>query len=492
MGKCPKNVKPTLMTLIGDAPWREAVTYRDTWPHEYVMVKKDHQRELFEAVRARMCAGEGLQGRFFRFTTTYLFVGDYKYWFMTPHDRIELDATEDDFVLNRARLYRDRRDFLIQPGDTGQPNDYPGPPQRVTHSRKEEIAAGDSTGHETSDLTDRCHGTLVGLAVGNLMGIRQEGKPRWLLRQWYPEGIREIEASSGYPDDDDLAQAVILAEASLAAETLDVEDLVRRFWIWGEENGLGMGNLTKEVLTRFGGARPQRAQGRGAKPRDPTGHSALDSAREVWENSGSKAAGNGAVMRCAPVAILWIYDETELVRNTVTSAISTHYDPRCVWSSVLVNLALARLLNGAEVDGTVIPRARSAFETIGAALAPFGSANNTADVPSDVLEAFRSVPGPDLGAMRLDGHRMGYTLKAMQVALWCAREATDFEEALVAVVSAGGDTDTNGAVAGAVLGARFGNGAIPSRWRERVATLRAGRVPMEEWADRLLAAAAKQ
>ena len=45
-------------------------------------------------------------------------------------------------------------------------------------------------------------------------------------------------------------------------KTLDVEDLARRFWVWGEENGLGMGNLTGEVLARFGGARPQRARGK--------------------------------------------------------------------------------------------------------------------------------------------------------------------------------------------------------------------------------------
>ena len=112
-----------------------------------------------------------------------------------------------------------------------------------------------------------------------------------------------------------------------------------------------------------------------------------------------------------------------------------------------------------------------------------GSMEDTADAPSDILEGIRSTSGPDLGAMRLDGCDMGYTLKAMQVALWCAWEAK---------VSAGGDTDTNGAVAGAVLGARFGSGAIPSRWKERVATLRAGRVPMEDWADLVLAAATKQ
>ena len=87
----------------------------------------------------------------------------------------------------------------------------------------------------------------------------------------------------------------------------------------------------------------------------------------------------------------------------------------------------------------------------------------------------------------LDDVDMGYTLKAMQVALWCAVQASDFEESLVAVVSAGGDTDTNGAVAGAVLGARFGLNAIPSRWRERLAEVRQGREPLEALADLLMA-----
>ena len=50
----------------------------------------------------------------------------------------------------------------------------------------------------------------------------------------------------------------------------------------------------------------------------------------------------------------------------------------------------------------------------------------------------------------------------------------------------GSDTDTNGAVAGAVLGARFGSRAIPPRWRSAVARLRPGRRSMEAWADRLL------
>ena len=118
-------MSPTLMELIEQAPWREAVTYRDTWPHEYVLLLKDEQRELMGMVRDRMKAGEGLVGRFFHITPTYLFIGDYKYWFMTHHDVIDLDQEETEHVWNRVLLYCDRRDFVIQPGETGRREDYP-------------------------------------------------------------------------------------------------------------------------------------------------------------------------------------------------------------------------------------------------------------------------------------------------------------------------------------------------------------------------------
>ena len=219
-------------------------------------------------------------------------------------------------------------------------------------------------------VQDRCRGAMIGLAAGNLLGVPAEGWPRGAIRRRYPDGVREIETGPEQPDDDDLAQALILAAACLEGESLDAEDLGRRFWEWAEENGLGIGLLTADVLRRYGGAAPRVGQGRGVTAREPAGCSALEAARTAWEESGRQAAGNGAVMRCAPLAIRWMDDDTALVRNTV--------------------------------------------------------------------------------------------------------------------VSAGGDTDTNGAVAGAVLGARFGCRAIPPRWRGAVARLRPGRQPMETWADRLL------
>lgn len=114
-----------LTELIANAPWREAVTYRDTWPHEYVLLQKDSQRELLEAVCERLRNGEGVPCRFFAMRNQYLFIGDYKYWLMVPPDQVDWDNEE---VLNRARLYRDRRDFVIQEGDSGMRGDYPSAP----------------------------------------------------------------------------------------------------------------------------------------------------------------------------------------------------------------------------------------------------------------------------------------------------------------------------------------------------------------------------
>ena len=98
-----------------------------------MLSEKDGQQELLEAIRDRFRAGEGVAGRFFRMNNTYLFVGEHKYWLMTNFNDIDPYNGERNYVINRARLYKDRRDFIIQPGDTGKPEDYPtNPPhQRI-------------------------------------------------------------------------------------------------------------------------------------------------------------------------------------------------------------------------------------------------------------------------------------------------------------------------------------------------------------------------
>jgi ADP-ribosyl-[dinitrogen reductase] hydrolase len=284
-------------------------------------------------------------------------------------------------------------------------------------------------------VRDRYRGALLGLAVGNALGLPVESWPSERIRRQYPKGVREIDPlETTLPWDDDLAQAVILAEAILEHDTLRNEDLAARLVEWYESNGRGMGAQTRAVLN---------ALHHGMLP--------SEAARLVWQADGGQPAGNGAVMRCPPVAMRWPRDRKKLFEETENSSRVTHHDPRCGWSAYAVNLAVAAALSGSIAS----------IESIADTLEGEGVG------PHTVLAA-REAAGKTLERLRLDGRAMGFTLKAMQVGLWCLEHAEDFEESLVLVIHAGGDTDTNGAVAGAILGAWHGASAIPERWTRSI------------------------
>ena len=77
---------PTLTGLIAGAPWREAVMYRHTWPHQYVLNRKDNQQELLDAICKHFRTGAGVACCFFRMENIYLFVGEY--WLTTDFEDI--------------------------------------------------------------------------------------------------------------------------------------------------------------------------------------------------------------------------------------------------------------------------------------------------------------------------------------------------------------------------------------------------------------------
>jgi len=244
--------------------------------------------------------------------------------------------------------------------------------------------------------------------------------------------VNELERAR--PWDDDVAQTIILAEGLRSSGLLDIATLERELVRWQHENGRGIGSLTAEVI---------RAMRNASSPGE--------AAQQVWERGGRRAAGNGAVMRCAPVGLRWRRSPSDLIAQTRRSTVVTHYDPRCEWSAVALNAALARALADTPTD-----------------LAALAAALDAAEAPAEVGAAVRAVPGCTLDDLALDGPSMGYTLKAMQVGLWCLEQPPDFEDVLVAVIHAGGDTDTNGAVAGAIMGSRLGVGGIPHRWLANV------------------------
>ena len=314
-------------------------------------------------------------------------------------------------------------------------------------------AAGDPS---PSDLTDRARGVLLGLAAGNLLGLPVEGDRHDWIAESYPDGLTEIDPrEANRPMDDDLAQAVDLGEALLAGGDYS-RVFADRLVIWARENGRGIGITTSEVIHQLS-----------------TGKPLPEPARIVYERR-DRIAPNGGVMRCAPVAIARRDDPALLVADSALTCVVTHYAATCQWSCILVNTVIAALLNGAAPD---LPGLLEAARADGC---PDLATQAISDgIPADALDAMNhgNQPPPDADWLTCDHRLIGHTLLATQFGLWAAATQLDFEDALIASVAAGGDTDTNAAVAGAVLGARYGASSIPERWlacipqRERIERL---------------------
>ena len=305
-------------------------------------------------------------------------------------------------------------------------------------------------------VADRARGVMLGVAVGNLLGLPVEGRSRRRIQELYPYGVREIDpAEASRPMDDDPAQAVELAEALLAPGNL-ADRFADRLVTWRIVNGRGMGRLTRQSIAQLADGVPPPA-----------------AAYAVYRARGGTAS-NGGIMRCAPVAVARRRRPDLLIRDTADTCAVTHYAPACQWSCVIVNSVVAVLLSGSVPD---LARLLAAAGADGCPnLLAVGQASG---IPTGLLSGAitgKLSPG-DTQWMRGNRGPGGHTVLTMQAGLWAATTPLGFEESLVALVNAGGDADTNGALAGAVLGARYGASAIPPRWtacipqKERLADL---------------------
>lgn len=287
---------------------------------------------------------------------------------------------------------------------------------------------------------DRARGVLLGLAVGNLLGLPVEGVSRSTIQRAYPEGLSEIDPRERHrPMDDDLAQAVDLAE-SLVHASDPASAFADRLVKWRSANGRGIGIMTSTVIDYL-----------------EVGFGVPGAARAFWQERGSpETQPNGALMRCAPVALRHALDPQALIEQTAVTCAVTHFAPGAQWSCILVNAAIAMLLRGNE------PKRDDLI---------FAATQDGA--PSELIAWTLAIPD-DIDNRIAEERVSGHTYLCMQAALWCLDSKDSLEQALIRIVSAGGDTDTNAAVAGAVLGARDGASAIPQRWldcipdRERI------------------------
>jgi ADP-ribosyl-[dinitrogen reductase] hydrolase len=277
---------------------------------------------------------------------------------------------------------------------------------------------------------------LLGLVAGNQLGVPTEhmGTPE-AIRQAFPNGVVDLAPPpKNSPYDDDAAMALLLGESLLASKGFDANDVAKRWVKWMKVDGRGIGITTKRALTLID---------RGKEP--------FEAGRLANQENPGRSAGNGCVMRCVPVALRYHDDPDRLIRVSTQQAAITHSDERCTWGAAAVNLAARELLHGNiyfidEVVHRIGDRA-----------------------PRALREAIHRVPREresDLPIARAG--EAGYVVHCVEIAFWFATHDRSLEEALIALAQAGGDTDTNAAVAGALLGARYGDVALPPRWIDRI------------------------
>ncbi len=278
-------------------------------------------------------------------------------------------------------------------------------------------------------LADRARGCLLGLAAGNVLGLPAEflGTADAIARR-FPGGVTEVrrEDTPASPHDDDVALALIQGEELLQPE-IDVERLARRWVEWRQRDGRGIGTWTRTALDHI------------ATQHSPPAHT-------------GGAAGNGSIPRTIPVALATVHSPANLVSGSYHLAHLLHPDPRCAWGAVAVNVAVAWFLHG---ERDFLPEVLQALTANGA--------------PEELIAAVRRVPLEKREALPVAGPEAGYVVHCVEIALWFAYHEPQLERGLVWLASAGGDTDTNAAVAGALMGARDGEAAIPGRWLEQVA-----------------------
>ncbi len=276
---------------------------------------------------------------------------------------------------------------------------------------------------------ERAIGSLLGLAVGDALGTTLEFSARDSRQR-----LTELEGGGPFglqPGEwtDDTSMALALADSLLSCDGLDELDLMTRFVSWMHEgayssNGrcFDIGGTVRAALTRF------KANG------DPVAGS-ID----------PMSAGNGSLMRLAPVAIRYWDDELGRRDAAARQSRTTHGADEAVDACVAFADVLADAIAGK-------PRSEV-----------FGQRSGSWAGRIDDIMA-----GSWRGKTRDEIQSSGYVAHSLEAALWCVARTGSFEEAVVLAANLGGDADTTAAITGQLAGALYGLNHIPQRWRKRL------------------------
>jgi len=301
------------------------------------------------------------------------------------------------------------------------------------------------------ETIERYRGCLLGLAVGDAVGTTLEFKAPGtfdLVDDMIGGGPFDLEPGQWT---DDTSMALCLAESLIKCGGFDPTDLMERFVRWWRHGHLSctgtcfdIGNATRSALARF---------------------------RETGEpycgSTNPRSAGNGSLMRLAPVPLFSANSPLEAIEISGKSSRTTHAAPTCIDACRYFGGLIVGAVNGVSKERLHKPRYSPT---------PGYWARNPLVKEIDEIAggSFKHRDPPEIKGT-------SFVVKSLEAALWAFYHSNSFKEGCLMAVNLGDDADTTGAVYGQLAGAFYGEGAIPKSWRLRIAE----REVIETFADKL-------
>jgi len=277
---------------------------------------------------------------------------------------------------------------------------------------------------------DRARGALLGLAAGDAVGTTVEFEYRGTfepLTDMVGGGPFALEAGQWT---DDTSMALCLATSLIDCNGFDAADHMRRYVRWRDDGYLSstgtcfdIGGTVNAALFRFD---------RDGEPF--AGSTAPDS------------AGNGSLMRLAPVVLHGWPDLDTVRRLARESSRTTHGAAECLDACELMAVLMHRALSGATKAEILMPV--------------------SLEGPTDAMRAVSDMAFTDEHVDDIVGS--GYVVEGLEAALWCFARYDTFESAILAAANLGFDADTTAAICGQLAGAHHGLDGIPATWIERL------------------------
>ena len=296
----------------------------------------------------------------------------------------------------------------------------PSGDERVTRTRSKAAGGSGPAATVGPAMLARAQGCLLGQLAGDALGGLVEFQTPEAIRRRYPKGVREMASGgtwdtlAGQPTDDS-ELALTLARTLVEHGRYDPDALRKAYVSWLESEPFDCGATIVAGLT----GRP---------------------------NVGSQA--NGALMRISPLGIFGAnHDPAQVMQWARQDAAITHPHEVCRQANVLFAAAIAFAIRWGGSVGAVFSYVRTLAGDLDVEPALHEAITNAAESPpTDYV------------------HQQGWVLIAFRNALWQLLHAPGMEAGVVDTVMRGGDTDTNAAICGALLGAVYGRDAVPKQW----------------------------